>query len=65
MFMMMLNVGMPELQTLSDVNFLRETLQVGRDKKTAAEYFEAQLNIAHTGAWATKIDWFFHSIKHR
>ena len=64
MFMMMLGTGIPELQTLEDVQYLRQTLQVDKSREEALQYFESQLDEAHGGAWSTKLDWFFHSVKH-
>jgi len=61
---MMLSTGIPELQSMDDISYLRQTLQVEKSRKDALEYFEAQLDEAHGGAWSTKIDWFFHSVKH-
>lgn len=61
---MMLGIGIPELQTIDDVQYLRQTLQVDKSRKEALNYFESQLDEAHGGAWSTKLDWFFHSVKH-
>ena len=62
--MMMLGTGIPELQTLEDVQYLRRTLAVDKTREEALQYFETQLYEAHGGAWTTKLDWFFHSVKH-
>lgn len=61
---MMLGTGIPELQTMDDIQYLRQTLQIERSRKEALEYFEQQLDDAYGGAWSTKLDWFFHSVKH-
>lgn len=61
---MMLGTGIPELQRMDDIQYLRQTLQVEHSRKEALEYFEQQLDDAYEGAWSTKLDWFFHSVKH-
>lgn len=65
LFVMMLSCGIPELQSLDDVGYLRKTLAVEKTEQEALEYFQQQLNEAHGGAWTTKLDWFFHWVKHR
>nr|XP_027202602.1 phosphatidylinositol 3-kinase 1-like [Dermatophagoides pteronyssinus] len=64
LFTMMLGTGIPELQRMDDIQYLRQTLQVEHSRKEALEYFEQQLDDAYEGAWSTKLDWFFHSVKH-
>ncbi len=64
LFMMMLPSGITELQTINDVSYLRQTLAVEKDDKEALEYFQNVFYSAYNGAWTTKLDWFFHSVKH-
>ncbi|CAG2164937.1 unnamed protein product [Oppiella nova] len=64
LFTMMLSTGIPELQSMEDISYLRQTLQVEKTSDEALKYFETQLDEAHGGAWSTKLDWFFHSVKH-
>lgn len=61
---MMLSTGIPELQSIDDIGYLRKTLQVERNEEDALKYFNNQFFEAHGGAWTTKIDWFFHNIAH-
>lgn len=63
LFTMMLRTGIPELKTLDDISYLKTSLQVGVSEKKALEFFQAQFFEAYCGAWATKVDWFFHNIK--
>lgn len=65
LFTMMLSCGIPELQSLDDIGYLRKTLAVEKTEPQALEYFQQQLNEAYGGAWTTKLDWFFHWVKHR
>ncbi|XP_015785268.1 phosphatidylinositol 4,5-bisphosphate 3-kinase catalytic subunit alpha isoform [Tetranychus urticae] len=64
LFTMMLSTGIPELQSIDDIGYLRKTLQVERNEEDALKYFNNQFFEAHGGAWTTKIDWFFHNIAH-
>ena len=52
------------MQGAEDVNYLRKTLQVESTDEAALEYFQNQFSEAYGGAWTTKLDWFFHSVKH-
>ncbi|EFX69553.1 hypothetical protein DAPPUDRAFT_300912 [Daphnia pulex] len=64
LFIMMLPTGIPELQSVDDIGYLRKTLAVEKTEEKALEYFQNQLFEAYGGAWTTKLDWFFHSVKH-
>lgn len=63
LFEMMLKTGIPELKTVEDMSWLTTSLQIGLTEEKAREYFQAQFFEAYCGAWATKVDWFFHNIK--
>jgi phosphatidylinositol-4,5-bisphosphate 3-kinase len=63
---MMLSCGIPELQSLDDIGYIRSTLCVDmRLEQDALDYFQRQFSDAYGGAWTTKLDWFFHWLKHR
>ncbi|XP_055340022.1 phosphatidylinositol 4,5-bisphosphate 3-kinase catalytic subunit alpha isoform-like [Paramacrobiotus metropolitanus] len=64
LFAMMLSTGIPELQSLEDVAYLRNTLAVDKTDEEAMNYFVEKLNEAFVDAWTTKVDWFFHGVKH-
>lgn len=63
LFTMMLPAGIPELQSINDVGYLRRTLGVERTEQDALNYFQTMFSEAYDGAWTTKLDWFFHSVK--
>ncbi|XP_069182358.1 phosphatidylinositol 4,5-bisphosphate 3-kinase catalytic subunit alpha isoform isoform X2 [Procambarus clarkii] len=65
LFTLLLSTGIPELQTQEDVAYLRKTLAVEASEQAALEYFQNQFCEAYGGAWTTKLDWFFHYVKHR
>lgn len=64
LFSMMLSTGITELQGMEDISYLRKTLQVDVGDEQALAHFQYQFNEAYGGAWTTKLDWFFHSVKH-
>lgn len=63
LFEMMLKTGIPELKTVEDMSWLTTSLQIGVSEVKAREYFQNQFFEAFSGAWSTKVDWFFHNIK--
>ena len=63
LFVMMLTCGIPELQCLDDVEYLRKTLGVDKTDQEALEYFQKRFSEAYAGSWTTKVDWFAHYIK--
>jgi len=60
LFSMMLSSGLPELQSLNDVSYLRKTLAVDMSEEKAIKFFQQQFYDAYDGSWTTKIDWLFH-----
>ncbi|XP_059092638.1 phosphatidylinositol 4,5-bisphosphate 3-kinase catalytic subunit alpha isoform-like [Tigriopus californicus] len=64
LFTMMLPTGITELQSTNDVGYLRKTLAVEKTEEEALEYFQSMFYHAYGGAWTTKLDWFFHGIRH-
>lgn len=61
---MMLYTGIPELQSIEDIEHLRKTLQVDKDELEAITYFNEKFKEANGGNWSTKLDWFFHHVAH-
>jgi len=64
LFTMMLPTGITELQSINDVGYLRKTLAVEKTEQEALAYFQSMFNDAYGGGWTTKLDWFFHGVKH-
>uniref|UniRef100_T1J0V3 Phosphatidylinositol-4,5-bisphosphate 3-kinase n=1 Tax=Strigamia maritima TaxID=126957 RepID=T1J0V3_STRMM len=64
LFTMMLMTGIPELQSIDDIGYLRKTLAVDKMEEEALQCFQNRFYEAYGGAWTTKVDWFFHSVKH-
>uniref|UniRef100_F1KQX2 Phosphatidylinositol 3-kinase age-1 n=1 Tax=Ascaris suum TaxID=6253 RepID=F1KQX2_ASCSU len=64
LFTMMLCMGLPELQKMEDVDFVKRTLCAELDPQQASASFQKIFEEAFSGAWSTKTNWFFHSVKH-
>ncbi|XP_052760292.1 phosphatidylinositol 4,5-bisphosphate 3-kinase catalytic subunit alpha isoform-like isoform X2 [Mya arenaria] len=60
---MMLSCGIPELQSLDDISYVRKTLAVESTEEEAELYFRQQFEAAYKGQWTTKVDWIFHHLK--
>ncbi|XP_046333765.2 phosphatidylinositol 4,5-bisphosphate 3-kinase catalytic subunit alpha isoform-like [Haliotis rufescens] len=63
LFSLMLSCGIPELQSLDDIEYIRKTLSVEKTEKEAVKYFIEQLQKAYGGQWTTKVDWLCHNVK--
>ena len=64
LFTMMLPAGITELSSIDNISYLRQTLAVEKSEEEALKYFQTVFNEAYEGAWTTKVDWFFHSVRH-
>lgn len=63
LFSMMTHCGIPELQSVSDLEYIRKTLAVESSAAEAQTYFLRQLEEAASKAWKTEIDWLCHFLK--
>jgi len=65
LFTLMLSTGIPELQSPDDIGYLKTTLQVNvTDDNEALNHFRERLALAKANSMYTKLDWFFHNVKH-
>ncbi|XP_075246653.1 phosphatidylinositol 4,5-bisphosphate 3-kinase catalytic subunit delta isoform-like [Convolutriloba macropyga] len=60
----MKNAGMPELKSLSDVNYVRETLFVGDTREEAEKKFVQKINDSTKSSWTVNVNWATHNYKH-
>ncbi|XP_018007852.1 phosphatidylinositol 4,5-bisphosphate 3-kinase catalytic subunit alpha isoform [Hyalella azteca] len=66
LFAILLDSGLPELQTQADLAYLRRALGMScSSEQQALQFFQTQFSQASSSAWTTKLDWFFHSVRHR
>ncbi|CAI4222009.1 unnamed protein product [Auanema sp. JU1783] len=65
LFTAMKSMELPELSTESDVDHIKKSLRVDNpDRDEARKYFGEIFDEAFNGSWATKTNWFFHTVKH-
>lgn len=65
LFRMMLCMGLPELSTMEDVNFLKNSLMYDRiEQEEVRLEFQKICEDVVKGELFVSINWFFHSVKH-
>ena len=59
--------GLPELKDLKEAMYVEEQLKIKHKDQDlgATKYFQGAFSKAYEGQWSTKLDWFFHWMKHR
>ncbi len=62
LFAMMLSTGIPELSSVSDLDYLRETLVLDLTEDQARSHFRSKFTEALRNSWKTSFNWFAHSI---
>ncbi|KAI1309369.1 Phosphatidylinositol 4,5-bisphosphate 3-kinase catalytic subunit beta isoform [Halotydeus destructor] len=62
LFAMMISSGLPELSSVCDLEYLRETLVLGLPEAEALKHFEAKFNEALKSGYKTSVNWFFHNV---
>jgi phosphatidylinositol-4,5-bisphosphate 3-kinase len=61
----MLPSGMPELQSIDEIMYLRNKLALDLSSDKALEYFRSQFNEAIKLGFTTKVDWIFHALNQK
>ena len=64
LFAMMMSSGMPELQTVEDLFYLKDTLDLDLTQQQAGEKFAAMLE-SSSKALSTRVNWVIHNIAQR
>ena len=62
LFTMMLPCGIPELQTLDDITYIREALCLGEPRKVALQTFRKKLQESLKNSWSVSLNWYFHNV---
>ncbi|KAK3877950.1 hypothetical protein Pcinc_017354 [Petrolisthes cinctipes] len=65
LFSLLVSAGMPELQCVDDIEYVRKMLALDMTEKEASRFFHSRFSAASQGAWTYKVDWFFHSMRNR
>ena len=56
--------GIPELQSVKDIEYLRSVLVLGKSEKMAEEHFKQQIQKCLKVSWSTQLNWLGHNIAH-
>ena len=59
---LMVQTGLPELRSISDLDYVRDALVLETSESEAREHFRAKLQEARDNAWSTSLNWFFHGL---
>ncbi|XP_067096273.1 phosphatidylinositol 4,5-bisphosphate 3-kinase catalytic subunit delta isoform isoform X2 [Osmerus mordax] len=61
LFAMMKAAGLPELSCFKDIQYLKDSLALGKSEDEALKSFKVKFNEALRESWKTKVNWMMHS----
>ena len=64
LFIMMLSSGIPQLNSMSDIDYLKEVLALNTTPEIALEKFRKKFKEAMDNSWSTTVNWWFHMKAH-
>lgn len=62
LFAMMLSTGIPEVSSVDDLQYLRETLVLDLSEEQARTHFRAKFTEALKNSWKTSWNWCAHNL---
>ncbi|XP_053572545.1 phosphatidylinositol 4,5-bisphosphate 3-kinase catalytic subunit gamma isoform isoform X2 [Bombina bombina] len=62
LFSMMLMTGMPQLTSKEDIDYIRESLTVGKNEDSAKKHFLDQIEVCRDKGWTVQFNWFLHLV---
>ncbi|KAM4611149.1 phosphatidylinositol 4,5-bisphosphate 3-kinase catalytic subunit delta isoform 2-T2 [Polymixia lowei] len=62
LFAMMKAAGLPELSSFKDIQYLKDSLALGKSEEEALKCFKVKFNEALRESWKTKVNWMMHSL---
>ncbi|KAG7273822.1 hypothetical protein CRUP_011114 [Coryphaenoides rupestris] len=62
LFAMMKAAGLPELSSFKDIQYLKDSLALGKTEEEALKNFKVKFNEALRESWKTKVNWMMHSL---
>ncbi|XP_069833662.1 phosphatidylinositol 4,5-bisphosphate 3-kinase catalytic subunit gamma isoform isoform X2 [Dendropsophus ebraccatus] len=62
LFSMMLMTGMPQLTSKEDIEYIRESLTVGKNEDNAKKHFLDQIEVCRDKGWTVQFNWFLHLV---
>ncbi|XP_030624864.1 phosphatidylinositol 4,5-bisphosphate 3-kinase catalytic subunit delta isoform isoform X1 [Chanos chanos] len=61
LFALMRAAGLPELSSSKDIQYLKDSLALGKSEEEALKNFKVKFNEALRESWKTKVNWMMHS----
>ncbi|XP_069803202.1 phosphatidylinositol 4,5-bisphosphate 3-kinase catalytic subunit delta isoform [Dendropsophus ebraccatus] len=62
LFALMKAAGLPELTCSKDIQYLKDSLALGKSDEDALKQFRVKFNEALRESWKTKVNWFAHTV---
>uniref|UniRef100_A0A4W4HHG0 Phosphatidylinositol-4,5-bisphosphate 3-kinase n=1 Tax=Electrophorus electricus TaxID=8005 RepID=A0A4W4HHG0_ELEEL len=62
LFALMRAAGLPELSCSKDIQYLKDSLALGRSEEEALKNFKVKFNEALRESWKTKVNWMMHTV---
>ncbi|XP_064423864.1 phosphatidylinositol 4,5-bisphosphate 3-kinase catalytic subunit delta isoform [Latimeria chalumnae] len=63
LFALMKAAGLPELSCSKDIQYLKDSLALGKTEEEAIKHFRLKFNEALRESWKTKVNWMAHNVK--
>ncbi|XP_076139133.1 phosphatidylinositol 4,5-bisphosphate 3-kinase catalytic subunit beta isoform isoform X2 [Alosa pseudoharengus] len=64
LFALMLTAGLPELTSVKDIQYLKDSLALGKTEEDALKQFRQKFDEALRESWTTKVNWMAHHLAH-
>ncbi|XP_027779489.2 phosphatidylinositol 4,5-bisphosphate 3-kinase catalytic subunit delta isoform-like isoform X3 [Marmota flaviventris] len=62
LFALMRAAGLPELSSSKDIQYLKDTLALGKTEEEGLKHFQLKFNEALRESWKTKVNWLAHNL---
>ncbi|KAG2459651.1 PK3CD kinase, partial [Polypterus senegalus] len=62
LFKIMQASGLPELSSSKDIQYLKDSLALGKPEEEALKNFKVKFNEALRESWKTKVNWMAHNV---
>ncbi|XP_066547128.1 phosphatidylinositol 4,5-bisphosphate 3-kinase catalytic subunit delta isoform [Amia ocellicauda] len=62
LFALMRAAGLPELSSSKDIQYLKDSLALGKTEEEALKHFKVKFNEALRESWKTKVNWMAHNV---
>ncbi|XP_032886992.1 phosphatidylinositol 4,5-bisphosphate 3-kinase catalytic subunit beta isoform [Amblyraja radiata] len=62
LFALMLTAGLPELSSIKDIQYLKDSLALGKTDEDALKQFRQKFDEALRESWTTKVNWMAHIV---